>query len=154
MDKYLIPTYKSTLEVLEEPEIKVKPEFVLGIVGHSAAATKESMAESMLSIAADMNLLPNSVLLPTEGNTSIFIQIWAERNKIPCTPIEADWSRMGRKARALRDSRIVKEATHLLFFLGKRSDYYEKMAIRELKKGKIVYTIDATEGALTQWIAE
>jgi len=94
------------------------------------------------------------VLLPTEGNTSIFIQIWAERNKIPCTPIEADWSRMGRKARALRDSRIVKEATHLLFFLGKRSDYYEKMAIRELKKGKIVYTIDATEGALTQWIAE
>lgn len=151
MDKYLIPSYKSTLELLEE--VQVKPEFVLGIVGH-ASATKESITESMLSIAADMNLLPNSVLLPTEGNTSIFIQIWAERNKIPCTPIEADWSRMGRKARALRDSRIVKEATHLLFFLGKRSDYYEKMAIRELKKGKIVYTIDATEGALTQWITE
>ncbi len=51
----------------------------------------------------------------------------------------------------MRDARILKEATHLLFFLGKSSDYYEKIAIREVKKGRVVYTVDPTTHKLVLW---
>jgi hypothetical protein len=39
-----------------------------------------------------------------------------------------------------------------VFFVGSRSDYYEKMAIREAKKGKTVYTIDGSTKELVKWV--
>jgi hypothetical protein len=157
MDKYLIkPPALSTLELLEEP---VKPvvtqQITLGFLGNSAAAkwTRETIAETIMNpLIGEIERLPDTILMPSEGNTSILLNIWADRQNIPCQPIDADWARMGRKARIMRDARILKEATHLIFFLGTRSDYYEKMAIREAKKGKVVFTVDAVSGELVQWV--
>jgi hypothetical protein len=156
MDKYLIKNPAlSTLELLDDVKPVVAKPVVLGILGNSAAAkwTRETIAETIMNpLLGEIERLPDTILMPSEGNTSILLQIWADRQNIPCQSIDADWARMGRRARIMRDARILKEATHLIFFLGARSDYYEKMAIREAKKEKIVFTVDATSGELIQWV--
>jgi len=156
MDKYLIKNPAlSTLELLDDVKPVVAKPVVLGVLGNSAAAkwTRETIAETIMNpLLGEIERLPDTILMPSEGNTSILLQIWADRQNIPCQSIDADWARMGRRARIMRDARILKEATHLIFFLGARSDYYEKMAIREAKKEKIVFTVDATSGELIQWV--
>ena len=156
MDKYLIKNPAlSTLELLDDVKPVVAKPVVLGILGNSAAAkwTRETIAETIMNpLLGEIERLPDTILMPSEGNTSILLQIWADRQNIACQSIDADWARMGRRARIMRDARILKEATHLIFFLGARSDYYEKMAIREAKKEKIVFTVDATSGELVQWV--
>ena len=156
MDKYLIKNPAlSTLELLDDVKPVVAKPVVLGVLGNSAAAkwTRETIAETIMNpLLGEIERLPDTILMPSEGNTSILLQIWADRQNIPCQSIDADWARMGRRARIMRDARILKESTHLIFFLGARSDYYEKMAIREAKKEKIVFTVDATSGELIQWV--
>jgi hypothetical protein len=73
--------------------------------------------------------------------SSVLISIWAERNEIDSQMIEADYRKLGRRAGFLRDAMILKECTHLLVFLGLRSQKNEEIATREAKKGKKVYTI-------------
>ena len=141
MEKYLI-NYKSTFDELNDAPI-VKG-VVLGVLGNSSAAkwTRETMAEIIMNPLLEvMERIPEKILMPTEGTTSMLLQVWAERQSVPFQAIDSDWIKMGRRARALRDSRILKESTHLLIFLGTRSDYYERVAIREAKKGKIVFTV-------------
>lgn len=153
MDKYLI---KSTFELLDDPpDVPTKSaEFVLGILGSSSAAywNRETITDIMNPLIGEQGKIPTLLHIPTDGATSLLIQVWAEKQTIKCCPIDADWIRLGRRARALRDARIIKDSTHLLFFVGSRSDYYEKMAIREAKKGKIVYTIDGTTKELVEWV--
>lgn len=151
MEKYLI-NYKSTFDELEDAPI-VKEEFVLGILGNSSSSkwTRETMADLIMNPLLEVTeRIPNKILMPTEGTTSVLLQVWAERHALPFQAIDSDWMKMGRRARALRDSRILKESTHLLIFLGARSDYYERVAIREAKKGKVVFTVDKQE--LVQWV--
>jgi hypothetical protein len=142
MDKYLI---KSTLELLDdEPEVAPSNEFTLGILGSSDASywNANTMAETINAILEETEKLPTTINLPAKGITSLLIQAWGEKQNIVCKPVDSDWIRLGKKARALQDSRIIKDSSHLLFFVGSRSDYYEKIAIREAKR-KVVYTIDA-----------
>lgn len=148
--------YKSTFELLGEPpesgttECK---ELILGVLGSSSAAywNRETITDIMNPVIGDQDKIPSILHIPTDGATSLLIQIWAEKQAIKCAPINADWVRLGRRARALRDARIIKESTHLIFFIGSRSDYYEKIAIREAKKGKTVYTIGA-DRELVKWV--
>lgn len=154
MEKYLI-NY-STLQLLEEtPLAPVAKPFTLGILGSSNSAkwTMELLQNSVLTpLTQEQERSPETILLPADGATSLLLETWASKNKVESKVYDADWVRLGRRARAIRDSQILKEATHLLFFLGGRSDYYEKMAIREAKKGKIVYTVDPTTFELVEWI--
>jgi hypothetical protein len=147
--------YKSTFELLGEPAEKVpeSKEFILGVLGSSSAAywNRETITDIMNPVIGDQEKIPSLLHIPTDGSTSLLIQIWAEKQTIKCAPINADWVRLGRRARALRDARIIKESTHLIFFVGSRSDYYEKIAIREAKKGKTVYTIGA-DRELVKWV--
>lgn len=154
MDKYLIKT-KSTLELLgdleEEP---IQKEYILGILGSSSAAswTSQTLLEKVLDpISGEVERLPTKLLLPADGTTSLLLETWAGKNKVESKVYSADWKVLGRRARAIRDSQIMKESSHLLIFLGGRSDYYEKIAIREVKKGKIVFTIDSKTFELAQW---
>lgn len=166
MDKYLIkPTnapdvsggHKSTLELLDDlPPQKGVP-IVIGILGSSQDSywTQNTISDTILNpILSDLGRLPDSMLLPTDGASSMLLQVWGEKQSIPLTCLDADWAKLGKKARALRDSRILKESTHLLLFLGKRSDTYEKIAIRECKKGKIVYTMNTQSKELVEWKLE
>jgi hypothetical protein len=155
---------KSTLELLGDlPPPSHSPDkanqadssITLGFLGHSSAAkwTQNSITDLILNpCIGEIKKLPNTILIPTEGTTSTLLQIWAERLNIPYQAIDSDWSKLGRKARALRDGRILKEASHLVFFLGSRSDYYEKIAIREVKKGRKVFAVDPKSGILEEWI--
>ncbi len=149
---------KSTAELLGEEEdiplTQPRP-IILGILGHSSKWTRETIADGVMNpLLSELGKLPYTILLPSEGDTSMLLQIWAERQGVGHQVLDADWKRLGRKARALRDGRILKESTHLFFFLGSRSDYYEKVAIREAKKGKIVFTMDQESNEIVQWVVE
>ena len=161
MDKYLIrqqtANQKTTLELLDDlPPVKATA-LVLGVLGSSQDSywTQNTISDTILNqLLEDFGRLPDSMLLPTDGATSLLLQVWGEKHAVPLTCIEADWAKLGKKARALRDARILKESTHLLIFLGKRSDTYEKVAIRECKKGRTVYTIDGQSKELVEWRVE
>ena len=156
MEKYLINytpknksvEYQSTLELLNDEPLLAPPKpFVLGVLGNSSNSiwNRETIMEKVVfPLIGEQDRIPTSLILPSEGATSLLLQSWAERQEISANIFEADWAKLGKRARALRDARIMKESTHLLLFLGDRSDYYEKIAIREVKKGKIVYCVDSS----------
>ena len=160
MDKYLIKTKqepKSTLELLEdtfEPAAAEKKEMVIGFLGSSSSKewNQNIILEKIIEpLLAEEGKAPDSVLLPSDGTTSLLLEVWAQKSKIPCSVITADWKKLGRRAQALRDQKIVKEANCLVFFKGVKSDFYEKMAIREAKKGRLVYTIEPDTRELVKW---
>ena len=166
MDKYLIkPTnspdssggHKSTLELLDDLPAQQAKTITLGVLGSSQHSywNQNTISDTILNpILSDTGRLPDAMLLPTDGASSMLLQVWGEKQSIPLTCLDADWAKLGKKARALRDARILKESTHLIIFLGKRSDTYEKIAIRECKKGKVVYTIDTQSKELVEWKLE
>ncbi len=161
MDRYLIkpPPQEdlkalSTIQLLDDLPLTRSAPIILGILGQSSAArwTLQTLTDDVCApILEELKRMPEALVLPSDGTTSILFQAWAERQKIAVTPLDADWIRLGRRARALRDSRILKECTHLLVFLGARSDTYEKIALREAKKGKIVFTVDPETFEIVQW---
>ena len=149
---------KSTLEILDDKPLLLPPQpYCLGILGQSSAAfwTKETLVQGILQpFVEEQGKLPDTIVAPAEGQTSMLLEWWAARQDISIQIYEANWTKLGKRARALRDARIVKEASHLIVFLGERSDTYETIAIRELKKGKIIYTIEATTHTLEQLVLE
>lgn len=152
MDKYLIKS-SSTLEALDD-SIPLASPFTLGVLGSSTSSkwTKETIQESLLTpILEQFKDPPNSLLLPSDGTTSVFLQVCAQKSNIKTLVFDADWKTLGKRARALRDARIIQDSTHLLIFLGTKSDFYEKIAIREAKKGKVVFTVDPKTHEIIQW---
>ena len=148
---------KSTLELLDDLPVGQPVQtldFTLGVLGSSDATywNSNTISDIINPIISEIGKLPTSISIPAKGITSLLIQAWGEKQKISCKAIDSDWIRLGRKARALQDSRIIKDSSHLVFFVGSRSDYYEKIAIREAKKGKTVYTIDGKTRELIQWV--
>jgi hypothetical protein len=152
MDKYLIRT---TFRALDDTPLEpVKQEFKFGVVGNSSSShwTQGTLWDDVLEpIFSEQNQNPSTIMFSSDGQTSILLEVLSKKKKITPVVYTVDWKKMGRRARAICDSRIISDSTHLLFFLGTRSDYYEKIAIREAKKGKIVYTIDPTSFELAQW---
>lgn len=137
----------------EEESLTQSKPMILGVLGSSADAhwtTTTIQEEIVYPILAELGRLPDALVLPADGQTNLYLSAWAERQNLPLTPIQADWQRLGRRAGILRDSRILKDSTHLVFFLGPRSDTLEKAAIRELRKGKVVFTVDAKTHELAQ----
>lgn len=153
MDKYLIHT--STLQILGDLEEEAAPtKFILGVLGNSSAAfwTMQTIQETLLTpILEEQERSPEQLLLPSDGTTSLLIETCGKKSQIETKVYSADWKVLGRRARAIRDSQIIKESSHLLVFLGGRSDYYGSLAMRELKKGKVIYTVDAKTHELAQW---
>ena len=145
--------HTSTFDLLDDnPEIP-DTRFVLGILGHSSSSKWNStiIAESIMNpFLSQYSALPEKIMMPAEGSTSLLIEAWASRHNIDVQVMDANWVRTGKKARVMRDTKILKESTHLLFFLGSRSDYYEKIAFREAKKGRRVYTVGADK-ELEEW---
>lgn len=85
--------------------------------------------------------LPDLILCGSEGPVASLLQSWAERNDIEFRTVQPDWRLNPKRARAIRDSQIAKEASQFLLFRGPRSDYYEKMATKLKKKHEVfLYT--------------
>lgn len=160
LDHYLLKT--PTLELLKDEFVKSpeNPLVVLGFFGNSSSKhwNPTVLAETVLNpLASEFGDFPAKILIPTEGATSMYLQVWAEKNSVQCSAIDADWIRMGARARALRDSKVLKESNILVYFLGNRSDYYEKMAIREVKKSstskKRIFVVPADTKTIEEWTA-
>jgi hypothetical protein len=131
-------------ELLEVP----KP-FFLGILGSHEGATQERIEEIMILLLQYLERFPQRIILPSEGRNNMYISDWADKHKVITQIYDADWHRHNRRARIFRDTRIMKESTHFLIFLNKRSEGNEKMALRLSKQGKPVVTVN-----YNTWIME
>ena len=139
-----------------ESEIRIqgKP-IALGILGIHNTITKEEIHEKVLHpLMSVLGRLPDKILVPSEGTSSAYISLWAERNHIDTQCVEADWRKFQRKAAILRDARILKEATYLLVFVGSKSRTNEQTAIRQVKKGKQVFLVEPNPIEICELVVE
>jgi hypothetical protein len=113
----------------------------LGIIGSTQTISEKSMWATMDAIAEHLETAPQRVLLPSEGNSSIYIQSWADSKKIQYTLFECDWVRLGKRAAMMRDSAIQKEADYFLLVKSPKgkSDRLDKLGSTLAKKGKTVF---------------
>jgi hypothetical protein len=132
--------------VIANEELYTPTIIILGVFGYQNTVTIADIQETVLiSIVEEIGRLPDKILLPSEGNSSMYVQDWAESLHIKTQVFQSDWKRNGRSAQRFRDERIQKECTHALVFLSKRSDRLEKYAESLAKKGKIVFTSSHTQ---------
>jgi hypothetical protein len=123
-------------DIIFEPNI-----IILGIFGSSNKITENDIQDNILTlILQELKRIPDKILIPSEGNSSIYISDWADALKIKTQIFQADWIRNGKIAQIIRDDRIAKECTHALVFLSKKSTRLEKLAEKMCKKGKTVFT--------------
>lgn len=116
---------------------------LLGVLGKHEQISKEAIHEKILHpLVSAIGRLPDRVILPSEGTSSAYITLWAERANLEIHSVDADWRKLQRRAGIMRDARIIKDSTHLLVFVGSRSKSYEQTGIREAKKGKQVFLVD------------
>ena len=132
--------------VIANEELYTPTIIILGVFGYQNKVTFADIQETVLtSILEEIGRIPDKILLPSEGNSSMYVQDWAESLHIKTQVFQSDWMRNGRSAQRIRDERIQKECTHALVFLSKRSDRLEKYAESLAKKGKIVFTSSHTQ---------
>jgi hypothetical protein len=124
---------------------------VVGVFGNTNKVSEQDLQDNTLTlILQELGRTPDKVLIPTEGNSSIYIQEWAESLGIKTQQFQADWARNGRAAAILRDDRMTKECTHALVFVSNKSTRLEKFAEKMCKKGKVVFTSSHNQ-TLTQF---
>lgn len=128
------------MSTLEDTEIKIPEVIILGVFGNHKITESDLQENTLNLILQELGQIPNRILIPTEGISSIYIQSWAETLNIPTQLFQADWIKNGKIAQILRDDRIQKECTHALVFLSPKSNKLEKMAEKMAKKGKVVFT--------------
>jgi hypothetical protein len=119
------------LEELFEPNI-----IILGIFGN--IKTVDTIQDNLHVILQELGRIPDKILIPVEGNSSIYIQDWAESLHIKTQIFQSDWVKNGKIAQIIRDNRMTKECTHALVFI--KTEKLEKFAEKLCKNGKITFT--------------
>lgn len=136
----------------ENPEdIKRAEPLFLGVIGSRTDATEERIRdEVLLPILQELGRMPDKMLLPDEGTSSIYISDWADTMRIPSQVFQCDWQRHGKRAKIFRDSRIQEDSTHFIIFLQKRSEFNEKLGTRLARKGYKVFTVAYKDWSLEE----
>ncbi len=109
----------------------------LGIIGSRQDLTASDINTILDIITEDTGI--DALYLPQEGYSSIYAESWADIHDAPFELFAADWSKHKRAAKAIRDSRIINGATHLLVFGGPRSTAPLNVAKTQARKGRTVY---------------
>lgn len=123
-------------DTIYDPEV-----VVLGVFGYTNKISEQELQDNTLVlILQQLGRTPDKVLIPSEGNSSIYIQEWVEALHIKSQIFHSDWIKNGKIAQIIRDDRMTKECTHALVFLSQKSTRLEKMAEKMCKKGKVVFT--------------
>ena len=136
------PFFVVCMEFELETRIVGQP-ILLGVLGKHEQISKNDIHDKILHpLVSVIGRLPDKLLIPSEGTSSAYISLWAERSNIDTHCVDADWRKLQRRAGIMRDARIIKDSTHLLVFVGARSKAYEQTAIREAKKGKQVFVVN------------
>ena len=142
------------MDPFDEP-LQLGNPIVLGVLGTHNTIQKDELHETILHpLMSILGRLPETIVLPSEGTSSAYISIWAERQGVETHCVEADWKKFQRRAGILRDARILKEATHLLVFVGPRSRSYEQTGIRYAKKGKQVFLVEPNPIEMCELVVE
>jgi len=135
-DPQWLPIMTTLEDTLFDPKV-----FVLGVFGSTNKVSERDLQERiLLPILQELGTIPTKLLLPSEGNSSIYIQEWAETLSISTQVFRSDWARNGKIAQHLRDDQIRNECTHALVFLSSKSNRLERFSESLTKKGKIVFT--------------
>jgi len=133
-------------DTLFEPQV-----IVLSVFGYTNKISEHDLQDNTLMLMLkEIERPPDKLLLPSEGNSSIYINDWADSLGIKTQTFYADWKRNGKMAQILRDDRMYKECTHALVFLSNKSNRLEKFAERMAKNGKMVFT-SSPDQTLTQY---
>ena len=111
---------------------------VLGVLGTRSNIRYEDMETDVFAPLVEAWGFPDEVIVPAESDSSQILLTWAKEKGIPVRMISCDWVTQGRKAGLLRDSRIQREATHLLLLQGPRSNALMQLATRLERKGRPV----------------
>jgi len=128
---------------------------IMGILGHTNKQSEQSLIETVLTpLLQEFGRVPDRILLPSEGNSSIYLQEWADSLRIKTQVFHSDWKRHGKIAQILRDDRIKQESTHVLLFVGPRSKTWEKVATSLARKGTYVVTSSNAEPLVHWQLAE
>lgn len=128
----------SPLLTKEERAKSKEQRVVLGVLGTRSNIRSEELETMITEPLVALWGLPAELVLPAEGDSSFALQIWAESKGIPVHLVSCDWATQGRVAGRLRDARIQRDATHLLFLQGPRSTTLTTLAGRLSRKGRPV----------------
>jgi len=135
-DPQWLPIMTTLEDTLFDPKV-----IVLGVFGSTNKVSEQDLQEQvLLPILQELGSVPTKLLLPSEGNSSIYLQEWAETLSISTQVFRSDWARNGKIAQHLRDDQIRNECTHALVFLSSRSTRLERFSESLAKKGKMVFT--------------
>ncbi len=128
----------------------------LGVLGKREDIHKQDLHEKIIHpLLESLGRVPDVIYVPSDGMTSALIGVWAERCEVKCETIHADFRKFARRAFVLRDSQILKAATHLLLFEQPKSEYIVKLGLREFKKGKRVFSVSSGKTwELQEWEKE
>lgn len=113
------------------PEVRT-----LGILGNRQSDSEKEVWAYLEAVSETVGRRPDRILIPAEGNFSIYTQSWADLKKIQYTLFECDWIRLGKRAAMMRDMAIQKEADHFLLVrsIKAKSDRLEKLAATFARK--------------------
>lgn len=111
---------------------------VLGVLGTRSNIRVEDLEMNILAPVVEAWGLPDEILVPAEGDSSQALQSWATSKEIPVRLVTCDWAKQGKRAGAMRDARIQREATHLVMLQGPRSNALMQLATRLNRKGRHV----------------
>jgi hypothetical protein len=82
---------------------------------------------------------PTHLIFQQAGNVAMHIDTWAEDEKIPITAVQPEWSKHGPRACMMVNSKIEKEATHIVIIRSPRARSDKMLTKAEYlstKKGK------------------
>ena len=111
---------------------------VFGVLGTRNKMSYEDFVAQILDPTVEAWGLPAEIVAPADGESSEVLQTWAAHHRIPVTLVVADWKRDGKRAGMLRDSRIQRDASHMILLQGPRSNALTTLAGRLQRKGRPV----------------
>jgi hypothetical protein len=131
------PRSLSPLLTREERTQKAVEErrYVLGVLGSRNKVVYDDIILQVVSPVMEAWGTPDEILLPSEGETSQIIQMWASTHGIPTSFVTCDWKSDCKRAKIYRDARIQREASHIILLQGPRSSAYSALAERMQRKG-------------------
>jgi hypothetical protein len=123
--------------------------YALGVIGSRSRSTYDTMQVEIIQPLIEAWGLPVELIIPSDGDSSHVLMLWAQQKDIPIQMISSDWALYGKRAAMIRDTTIQRESTRLLFLQGPRSTTLEKTANRLAKKGRSVALSDRPGNPLT-----
>ena len=115
-----------------------KTKYTLGVLGTRNRTDYESIQTEIIGPMIAEWGLPSQIIIPSEGESSHVLMLWAQQKDIPIHMASSDWTGHGRKASMIRDTYIQQEADRILFLQGPRSTKIAATANRLAKKGRMV----------------